>query len=277
MIIERRETTREERKWILNNRSFYSNLYNSSSPKFIWQNRPLWNLNSTIIVLAIIHRDKCLKIAVSRDSQLQRRGRASRLEQIVPTFLCIASPVLLRTSCSWTTGFQIVPSKPLLWSFLSYKNKYNPISKTQSTTKNYLKKIKTYYSLSVPSLIAISWYSWRVLAISSGTPKVLSWLAATREAKVSPGNVTTGVPVHRTSILVVWPLQRGVSKQTSASCPRLTCSSFAATLLNKIRPGASPNCWAVSCRFGSPTAGNRNSQITAFGTCLRICKSNFPN
>ena len=33
---------------------------------------------------------------------------------------------------------------------------------------------------------------------------------------------------------VVCPLHRGVSRQTSASCPRLTCSSLAATLLQKL-------------------------------------------
>lgn len=50
------------------------------------------------------------------------------------------------------------------------------------------------------------------------------------EARVSPGRVTTGVPVHKTSMLVVCPLHNGVSKQTSANWPRLTCSSLAATL-----------------------------------------------
>lgn len=129
---------------------------------------------------------------------------------------------------------------------------------------------ETYYSRSVPRRTAMSWYSWRVRATSSGQPRVLSWLAATREARVSPGKVTTGVPVHSTSMLVVWPLHSGVSKQTSASWPRLTCSSLAATLLNKIRPGESPSCCAVACKFGSPTAGNLNSHRTEFGTCLRI-------
>lgn len=60
-----------------------------------------------------------------------------------------------------------------------------------------------------------------------------------------PGKVTTGVPVHSTSILVVWPLQRGVSKHTSANCPLRTCSSLAATLLNNIRPGSMPKLAAV--------------------------------
>lgn len=60
------------------------------------------------------------------------------------------------------------------------------------------------------------------------------------EANVSPGSVTTGVPVHKTSIDVVCPLQSGVSKQTSANCPRRTCSSLAATLENIILPGKRP-------------------------------------
>lgn len=37
------------------------------------------------------------------------------------------------------------------------------------------------------------------------------------DARVSRGRVTTGVPVHKTSIDVVCPLQSGVSRQTSAS------------------------------------------------------------
>lgn len=60
------------------------------------------------------------------------------------------------------------------------------------------------------------------------------------EASVSPGKVTTGVPVQRTSIDVVWPLQSGVSKQTSANWPRRTCSSLAATFEKMIRPGPKP-------------------------------------
>lgn len=54
------------------------------------------------------------------------------------------------------------------------------------------------------------------------------------DANVSPGSVTTGVPVHKTSIDVVWPLHSGVSKQISANCPRRTCSSLAATFENII-------------------------------------------
>lgn len=65
-------------------------------------------------------------------------------------------------------------------------------------------------------------------------------LSTDREASVSPGSVTTGVPVHRMSILVVWPLHNGVSRHTSANCPRLTCSSFAATFENIMRPGGKP-------------------------------------
>lgn len=60
------------------------------------------------------------------------------------------------------------------------------------------------------------------------------------DANVSPGNVTTGVPVHKTSIDVVCPLQRGVSKQTSANWPRRTCSSLAATFEKIILPGGRP-------------------------------------
>lgn len=60
------------------------------------------------------------------------------------------------------------------------------------------------------------------------------------EAKVSPGRVTTGVPVHSTSMEVVCPLQSGVSKHTSANWPRRTCSSLAATLENIARSGEMP-------------------------------------
>lgn len=60
------------------------------------------------------------------------------------------------------------------------------------------------------------------------------------EASVSPGNVTTGVPVQRTSIDVVCPLHNGVSRHISANCPRRTCSSFAATFENIIRPPGKP-------------------------------------
>lgn len=48
--------------------------------------------------------------------------------------------------------------------------------------------LDTYYSLSVPNLIAISWYSSLVLAISSGHPRVANCDAATLEANVSPAN-----------------------------------------------------------------------------------------
>jgi hypothetical protein len=87
-----------------------------------------------------------------------------------------------------------------------------------------------------------------------------------------PGRVTTGVPVQRTSMLVVCPLHKGVSRHTSANCPRLTCSSLAATLLNRILPGGRPSCWAAACRLGSPTAGKRSSHSTEFGTCFSICQ-----
>lgn len=113
------------------------------------------------------------------------------------------------------------------------------------------------------------------------------------EASVSPGKVTTGVPVQRTSIDVVWPLQSGVSKQTSANWPRRTCSSLAATFEKMIRPGPkplnrnrekcklyilhqfsdifhSPRCCVVCSIFGSPTAGNRSNHKTAFGTFFKI-------
>lgn len=32
----------------------------------------------------------------------------------------------------------------------------------------------------------------------------------------------------------------------------------------------SPNCCAVVCKLGSPTAGNLSSQSTLFGTCFNI-------
>lgn len=61
-----------------------------------------------------------------------------------------------------------------------------------------------YNSLSVPNRMATLSYSCRLLAIKSGHPRVFNWLAATLEARVSPGNVTTGVPVHNTSILKIF-------------------------------------------------------------------------
>lgn len=65
------------------------------------------------------------------------------------------------------------------------------------------------------------------------------------DARVSLGSVTIGVPAHKTSHEVVCPLQRGVSRQISASCPRRTCSSFAATFENMIRPDSRPKCMLV--------------------------------
>lgn len=124
-----------------------------------------------------------------------------------------------------------------------------------------LARIAFKYSRSLPRRIAMSWYSWRLRAINSGQPSVVSCDAATLkdliwwikinsyenssqsnlEARVSIGIVTTGVPVHSTSMLVVCPLHNGVSKQTSANWPRLTCSSFAATFEKIILPGWRPD------------------------------------
>lgn len=60
------------------------------------------------------------------------------------------------------------------------------------------------------------------------------------DARVSPGSVTTGVPVHNTSMAVVCPLQSGVSKQISANWPRRTCSSLQAILENNTLSGSIP-------------------------------------
>lgn len=49
------------------------------------------------------------------------------------------------------------------------------------------------------------------------------------KAPTVPGIETIGVPAQSTSMPVVWPLQRGVSRQTSASWPLRTCSSLGAT------------------------------------------------
>ena len=46
-----------------------------------------------------------------------------------------------------------------------------------------------------------------------------------------------GVPAHKTSMPVVCPLQRGVSKQTSASWPRRTCSSCNDNVINSLNQG----------------------------------------
>ena len=54
------------------------------------------------------------------------------------------------------------------------------------------------------------------------------------------GKVIIGVPAQSTSTPVVCPLQRGVSRQTSASWPLLTCSSLGATGLNTTRDASIP-------------------------------------
>lgn len=81
-----------------------------------------------------------------------------------------------------------------------------------------------------------------------------------------------GVPAQRTSMPVVWPLQRGVSRHTSASCPLLTCSSFGATGEKMMREPGSPMFWAYCWMLGSPTAGKRRSHKTLLGTRFRICR-----
>lgn len=81
-----------------------------------------------------------------------------------------------------------------------------------------------------------------------------------------------GVPAHRTSIPVVCPLHRGVSRQTSASWPLLTCSSLGATGEKMIRFWGRPIFCAYCWILGSPTAGKRNSQSTLLGTRFRIFK-----
>ncbi len=80
-----------------------------------------------------------------------------------------------------------------------------------------------------------------------------------------------GVPAHRTSMPVVCPLHSGVSKQTSANWPRLTCSSFDATGEKISLPWGISNCAAAAARWGSPVAGNRRSHKTLLGTLLIIC------
>ena len=87
---------------------------------------------------------------------------------------------------------------------------------------------------------------------------------------MSRGSVSTGVPAQRTSIPVVWPLQRGVSRHRSASLPRLTCSSLGATGEKMILPCGSPSLEAIAATFGSPAAGNFSNQRTLFGTRLRM-------
>lgn len=86
----------------------------------------------------------------------------------------------------------------------------------------------------------------------------------------SPGIVTIGVPAHRTSIPVVCPLQSGVSRQTSASWPLLTCSSLGATGEKMMRFWGRPMFCAYCWILGSPTAGKRNNQSTLLGTRFRI-------
>jgi hypothetical protein len=85
-----------------------------------------------------------------------------------------------------------------------------------------------------------------------------------------PVRVTTGVPLHRTSILVVCPLHKGVSRHTSANCPCLMCFSMCATSLNRILPDGRPSCWAASCRLCSPIALKCSKYNTEFRTCYSI-------
>lgn len=89
-----------------------------------------------------------------------------------------------------------------------------------------------------------------------------------------PGIVTIGVPAQSTSMPVVCPLQRGVSRQTSANCPLLTCSSLGATGEKMIRFWARPKFCAYCWILGSPTAGKRSSHSTLLGTLFRICNKN---
>lgn len=106
---------------------------------------------------------------------------------------------------------------------------------------------------------------------------VKSWSnlsALSRFPLALPGIVTIGVPAHRTSIPVVCPLQSGVSRQTSANCPLLTCSSLGATGEKMIRFWERPKFCAYCWILGSPTAGKRSSHSTLFGTLFRICKNN---
>lgn len=64
-----------------------------------------------------------------------------------------------------------------------------------------------------------------LFVVSVANPKVYNIYTTTSvsnpyhylDANVSPGNVITGVPVHKTSMDVVWPLHSGVSKHTSAN------------------------------------------------------------
>lgn len=81
-----------------------------------------------------------------------------------------------------------------------------------------------------------------------------------------------GVPAQRTSMPVVWPLHRGVSRHTSASWPLLTCSSLGATGEKMMREPGTPMFWAYCWMLGSPTAGKRRSHRTLLGTRFRICR-----
>ena len=52
---------------------------------------------------------------------------------------------------------------------------------------------------------------------------------------------------------MVCPLHNGVSRQTSANWPRLTCSSLAATFEKTIAPFRQPICCAATNMLVSPT------------------------
>jgi hypothetical protein len=57
-----------------------------------------------------------------------------------------------------------------------------------------------------------------------------------------------GSPAHRTSVPVVWALQRGVSRKRSARALRLICSFFAATSVKMICSGLTP-CAAATAKI----------------------------
>ena len=58
-------------------------------------------------------------------------------------------------------------------------------------------------------------YASRSLAMSSLNPTLLKWLVACRLANVSPGNVTTGTPIHKASQVVIPPEYGNVSSAMS--------------------------------------------------------------
>src|SRR5580704_16990633 len=96
------------------------------------------------------------------------------------------------------------------------------------------------FAISDANRMAIDMYFCGESAINSERPTLINALAPTRPTHVRPINVTTGTPIHRESIVVVWPEKGNESKATStaAYCFRYSNRNCRPTKL--ILAGATP-------------------------------------